>query len=75
MMSKINKKLVIAVFFIFSIVLSGCQNEKLQKEDSGIGIIEGKTQESGAAVDTDLEKEFDDDLNQSLSELEEIENI
>ena len=75
MMSKINKNLVIAVFFIFSIFLSGCQNKELQKDDSGIGIIEGKTQDSSAAIDDNLEKEFDDNLDSALNDLEEIENI
>ena len=74
-MSKINKNLVIAVFFIFSIFLSGCQNKELQKDDSGIGIIEGKTQDSSAAIDDNLEKEFDDNLDSALNDLEEIENI
>ena len=74
-MNNTNKNLIVAVFFIFSIVLSGCQNKELQKDDSGIGIIEGKTQDSSAAIDDNLEKEFDDNLDSALNDLEEIENI
>ena len=38
-------------------------------------IIEDKNQKSDAAIDEDLEKEFDDGLDQYLNDLEEIENI
>ena len=69
------KTYAIFVILIISIVLSGCRNEVLEKENDEIKIIEGADQIPDIAIDENIEKEFDDNLDQALDELEEIENI
>lgn len=70
----LNKHFFISfVILIFTIFLIGCQQQiqeetKIQESET-IEIVDEKM------IDEELEKEFDDDLDEALQELEEIENI
>ena len=69
------KQYAMGVILVFSIVLSGCQNEALEEGTNDMKIIEDGTQKADAITDKDIENEFDDNLDQALTELEETENI
>jgi len=69
------KQYAMAVILVFSIVLSGCQNKALEEGTNDMKIIEDGTQKADAITDKDIENEFDDNLDQALTELEETENI
>ena len=74
-MNKEIKSLAMAMFLIVSIVLSGCQKNELEKKNDTIKIIEDGNQKSVADTDQNLEKEFNDSLDQALDELDQTENI
>ena len=63
---------------IFIIFLLGCQQvqEISEQEPSGIEVSTEKgIEETADTIDEELEKEFDDGLDEALQELEEIEDI
>ena len=68
------KRLAIAIFLIFSIVLFGCQKE-LEKKSDTIKIIKAENQKSDADIEKGFGKEFNDDLGQAVDELDQTENI
>lgn len=68
-----NKKIIIAIVLIFAIILFGCQDKELK--DDELNMFEDADKKSDAAIDGDIEKEFEDNLDEAIKELEEIENI
>ena len=68
--------LIIVLLFIFFLI--GCQqvSEVSEQEPSGIEIsTEESIEETADIINEELEKEFDDGLDEALKELEEVENI
>jgi len=58
--------------FLFMIFLIGCQQaQEVSEQEPNIEIID----ENINRIDEELEKEFDDGLDEALKELEEVENI
>jgi len=70
---KFNNYIFILFIMIFINFLFGCQQvQEVSEQESDIEVI---SEENVEPIDEELEKEFDDGLDEALQELEEIENI
>ena len=68
-------KRIIIVLLIIGILLFGCQYNKLS-DDKAIELSDSTEQKvDQAKIDEVLEKEFEDNLDEALNELEEVEKI
>jgi len=75
MNNKIDK-LIIITFLILIIFLASCTNQETKVFEQIKTIEKEKqSQDNAAGIDEELEKEFNDNLEQALNELEEVGGI
>jgi len=73
---KLNNYILILFTILFINILMGCQQvPEVLEQESNIEIVSEDVEERVEAIDDELEKEFDDGLDEALAELEEIKNI
>jgi len=71
---KINNYMFILFIILIISFLLGCQQvQEVSEQESDT--IEISTEDDVETIDEELEKEFDDNLDEALQELEEVENI